>query len=473
MIFWREGEDALRLPQLSLTGEGFDLTAGLRIEGLDTGLNTSGRITLTAADLSRFAALAGVPLAGSAMVSLEGEASRLTGGFDLALDMAATGLRTGSEQADRLTAGETRLTAAARRDETGTTLRALDLTADGLALSASGTLSSTGNDLAGQVTLADLGVLDPAWGGSLAASARLTGTSQDGALTLSGQASGLSIGQPKADRLIAGDTALDLSLRQQDGRLFLTSAQLNGANLTAEATGTDTGDTLQVTGRIRDLALLADGYPGPVTLSGSLTPAAGGATMDLRVLGPAGIDTRVAGRISGSGADLTVQGAADAALLNAVADPATLAGALRLDLALRGPFALSSLTGRVTLSGGRIAYPYRGLSLTRTELVADLAQGRARLSATSDLTAGGRLRLGGNVGLAAPFDATLDLQLDSLRLRDPELYDTTLSGQLQVTGPLTGRASLAGGWRWARPRCLIPASGFASASDLAGDRSCQ
>ena len=466
VLFWRKGEDALRLPQLSLTGEGFALSAGLRIEGLESGLNTGGRLSFTTTDLSRLSKLTDLPLAGSAEVTLEGEASRLSGSFDLALDMVANGLRTGFEQVDRLTGGTTRLTVSARRDESGTVLRALNLAVDGLALSASGQGSSGGSDLAGKLTLADLGILDPAWGGSLTAEARLTGTPADGTLTLSGTGNRLSVGQPKADRLIEGETALEVALRLRDGRLFLSAAWLDGTNLAAEATGTGTGDELAVSGRIRDLALLAEGYPGPVTLSGSLTPEAGGASMDLRVLGPAGIDTRVAGRISGADADLTVQGSADAALLNAVADPATLAGSLRLDLALRGPLALSSLSGRVTMAGGRIAYPFRGISLTRTELVADLSQGSARLAATSELAAGGRLRLGGNVDLTAPFAASLDLQLDTVRLRDPELYDTTISGLLRITGPLLNGALLAGRLALGETELLIPSTGFASASDL-------
>ncbi|MEZ5799115.1 MAG: hypothetical protein R3D63_17560 [Paracoccaceae bacterium] len=131
ILYWREGLETLRLPKLTLRGDDYGLEASLRIEGLDSGLNTSGIITLTAEDLARFSGLAGQDLSGAATLRAEGEASGLTGAFDMAAEMVATGLKTGIAQADRLARGTVRLTAAARRDETGITLRALDATAGG------------------------------------------------------------------------------------------------------------------------------------------------------------------------------------------------------------------------------------------------------------------------------------------------------------------------------------------------------
>ncbi|MFZ1467562.1 MAG: translocation and assembly module protein TamB, partial [Paracoccaceae bacterium] len=125
VLYWREGDSSLSLPQLTLTGADYSATAHLRIGGLDSALQTSGKATITAADLRRFAAVAGLPsLAGAATIAMEGEGSTLTGAFDLALALDSTSLRIGISQADRLLSGPARLTGAARRDETGTTLRA-------------------------------------------------------------------------------------------------------------------------------------------------------------------------------------------------------------------------------------------------------------------------------------------------------------------------------------------------------------
>ncbi len=466
LLSFRQGNDALALPQLELTGEGFNAKGGVWVEGLESGLMTSGRMTVTADDLSRFADLAGVDLGGSGTVQLEGKASRLTGAFDVVVDAVTKGLRVGIAQADRLTAGDSHLTLSAVRDETGITLRSLDLTAGALALTAGGKVSSTGNDLKGQVTLTDLGALDPQWGGGLSAEASFVGTPANGQLTLNGQGHSLRIGQVEVDRLLAGQTTVAATVATRENGFFLTSASLDGANLEADASGAAGSDELQVTGRLRDLSMLVAGYPGPVSLSGRLTPTGNGATMDLRLLGPAAIDTRIAGRIDGSTADLTIEGTADAAIANAVADPVTLDGGLRIDLGLHGPLALSSLSGRVTLSGGRVAYPLAGFSLQRTEVLADISGGRAQIAATSDLSAGGRVRVNGSLGLTAPMDSSLDLVLEALRLRDAELYDTVASGTLRITGPLLGRAMMTGRILIGETELIVPSTGFASAADL-------
>lgn len=453
---WREGEDALRLPRLALQGTDYGATANLRVEGLATGLNTKGRISLTAADLSRFSDLAGMALAGAADVTVEGEASRLTGGFDLALTAAATGLRTGIDRLDGLLAGRSQLSLSALRDETGTRLRSLDRTAGSPALSAAGQVATAGSDLAGALRLTDLGALDPAWGGRLTAEARFTGTPGDGRITGTRTGRRAGLGQPEVDRLVAGTTAVEIAAALRDGG-DLSAARIAG-DPTAEARGNGTGNALQVTGRLRDLALLAPGFPGPVALSGRIVLAGGRADLDLRVQGPAAIDLRVAGSAAAGRADLTLAGTGDAVLLNPLADPAALAGALRLDLALRGPYAASSLSGRVTLSNGRLAYPWRGLALTRLAAVVDLAQGRARLSATAEAVSGGRLRLGGSVGVAAPHSADLDLALDGLRLRDPELFELLASGALRITGPILAAPCWRAASTWARRRWLVPST---------------
>ncbi|MDQ2065138.1 translocation/assembly module TamB domain-containing protein [Xinfangfangia sp. CPCC 101601] len=465
-LTFREGDGAVFVPELEVTGVDYGAEGTLQIKGLDSDLTTSGKITLTANDLSRFAALAGIDLGGSGVVELDGSFAQLSGAFDVVVTAITQGLRTGIAQADRLTANEAQLTISALRDEKGTTLRALDLAAGGLNLTGSGKVSSEGSDLTGQVSLANLGALDPQWGGGLQAEARFTGTPQDGSLTLTGQGNSLKIGQSEVDRLLAGQTDVSVEITLRDGGYLLSAAKLEGANLQASATGTPGSDLLQVTGRLRDLSLLVAGYSGPVSLSGQVTPTGSGAEMDLRLQGPAAIDLRVAGAYLGDTADLTLTGTADAAVVNAMADPLTLAGGLRADLALRGPIALSSLTGRVTLSGGRLAYPLAGFSLQRTELLADLSGGRAQLSGTAELASGGRVRLGGGLSLTPPLDAALDLTLEAITLRDPELFSTTASGALRIEGPLLGQALLSGKVFIGETELLVPSTGFASAADL-------
>jgi translocation and assembly module TamB len=467
VLHWREGSDALGLPVLELTGSDYAATANLEVEGLATGLRTTGEIGLTATDFSRFSALAGQPLAGAGKVAVNGNASRLSGAFDLEIRAETTGLKIGQPQADRLLAGAAVLSASVRRDGAGTVLRALDLAAKGLALTASGQLSSTGSTMDGRLTLADLGDLDPAWGGSLAADAGFTGTFADGAVTLTGTGQSLKIGQAEVDRLLAGPSNLAVSMAVKDGALVLEEAKVNGAQVQASAVAEAPGsEALRVTGRLANLALVVPEFPGPVTLTGRMQPAGAGYAVDLRALGPAGVDLAAKGTIGTKGADLALRGSANAALINPLASPLTASGVLAFDLALRGPVALTSLAGRVTLAGGRVAYPLRGLSFSRTELLADLAQGRAQIAGTADLVSGGRVRVSGGVGLAAPFVGELDILLEAARLRDPELYDTIASGALRLSGPLAGQAVLSGEVSIGETELLVPSTGFVSASDL-------
>lgn len=464
---WRSGGQGLDLSRFEIDGDSYGAAAALRFDGPESGLLTTGWVSLQADDLARFSALAGRPLGGSGTLRAEGQVSPLSGGFDLAAQVQGTGLKTGIAEADRLLAGRAVLAASVRRDETGTTLRSFTADAKSLSLALAGTLATAGHDLQGRLDWANLSDLGGSYGGGLSATLAFAGTPQDGRLVLDGSTRGLKTGQAEVDRLIAGTATLAATLDLKDGSPVLQTLRLAAPNLTADVAGQGSDGTLRVAGRIRDLALIAPQFPGPLTLSGSLRPAGGGYRADLRLNGPAGIDTRLAGTL-GARPDITVTGTASAAVANGFVDPVTLAGALRYDLALRGGWGPDSLTGRVTLSGGRIAVPARGLSLERVALAADLGGGNVRLTMTADTARGGGLRVSGPVGLSAPFAAGLDIRLDGIRLRDPELYDTRLDGSLSLTGPLLGRARLEGQIALGETELRVPSTGFATAADLEG-----
>ena len=60
----------LRLPMVTLAGGDFSVEAGLQVLGLETGFEMQGAVTVTADDLSRFAGISGLPLAGSAQLTV-------------------------------------------------------------------------------------------------------------------------------------------------------------------------------------------------------------------------------------------------------------------------------------------------------------------------------------------------------------------------------------------------------------------
>ncbi|RYI33120.1 MAG: translocation and assembly module protein TamB, partial [Acetobacteraceae bacterium] len=220
--------------------------------------------------------------------------------------------------------------------------------------------------------------------------------------------------------------------------------------------------------RLVNLGLIVPEVQGPLTLTGTATQDAQGYSLNISGRGPGQINAAVAGRISNGfdAADLSIKGSGEAGLANLILSPRSISGRVGYDLRLDGPLALGSLSGRMTLSDGRLADPGLGLSLQGIEAIGDFQGGSLRISATSGVSSGGRLRVDGPIGLTSPQTADLAITLEELRLYDPELYDTRVSGGLTLKGPLTGGAMLAGNLALSETEIRVPSSGFSSAGAL-------
>lgn len=467
-MFLRDG--ALQLSGIQMQGAGLTGTGALQVEGLDQAFLASGKLTVTAEDFARFSGLAGRPLGGAGTLVVSGSASRLSGFFDLDMAFDGTGLSLDVPQLDRLLAGQSRLAASVRRDEGGTVLRALNLTAASLALSASGNLATTGSTLDGEITVADLSDLGPPFAGSIDLTAAFSGSPEDGQLALLGTGRGLRVGSAEADRLLAGVSAIEASLRLRDGVVEIDQARIANPQMTASAKGKLDGAlrSIDLDARLANLGLIVPEVQGPLTLSGRATQDATGYALDLSGQGPGQISATVAGRVANDfgSADLAIRGTGQAGLANLFISPRSASGPVGFDLRLDGPFRLASLSGRVTLSNGRIADPNLGLSLQGVEAIGALQGGSLRLQATSGLSSGGRLRVDGPIELTGARAADLALTLDALRLYDPELYDTRVSGSLTLRGPLLGGALLSGALQLSETEVRVPTSGFSSAAAL-------
>jgi translocation and assembly module TamB len=469
-MFLQEGATALQLSDIRLEGAGLTSSGALRVEGLKDAFLTSGRLTLQADDFGRFSGLAGRPLGGSGVLVASGAASRLSGFFDLELAFEGTGLRLDVPQIDRLLAGRATLAASIRRDEGGTVLRKLDLAAGGLTAKADGTLASEGWNLAASVRLDDLSALGPGYGGALALEGSFSGLPKDGRLQLTGNGRSLRIGSAQADRLLAGESRLELDLAVKDSALQIRTARLANPQLSVTAKGEITGDTRRITldARLGNLGLIVPELEGPLTFAGDATQDATGYAVDLTGSGPGQIRATVAGRIANGfgSADLAIRGSGLAGVANLFIAPRSASGDIGYDLRLQGPLSLASLTGRVTLSDGRIVDPNVGLSLQGVEAIGTLQGGSLQVQATSGLSSGGRLRVDGQIQLTGARTADLALTLDALRLYDPELYDTRASGNLTLRGPLSGGPLLSGTLSLAETEVRVPASGFSAAGAL-------
>ncbi|MBD1206480.1 MAG: translocation/assembly module TamB domain-containing protein [Rhodobacteraceae bacterium] len=464
VLSWRQGGDGLRLPKIMLNGQGYALQGRAVVEGLEAALRVSGRAEATVDDLGRLSGLVGRPLSGAARVVVEGAASPLTGAFDGEVTVEGTDVALGQAQADALLKGVARIDLSAKRDETGTELRALSVAAGTLEATAQGRVTSGDLDLTARVDFRDLAALGGGFRGALTGDLRVTGAPEAARLVLDGRGRGLAVGQAEADRLLRGETVLALDV-ETGPALTLNRVEVSNPQVTLRAAST--GDALDLTARIADLALLLPEFPGALAVTGTAAQAGDGLRIDLRGQGPGGIDARVAGSLLNNGnADLTIAGQAQAGLANAFLAGQLVSGPVRFDLRMNGPAAVSSLSGRVALSGGRIADPSVFFALQDVGVTADLTQGRAQLSGGAGLTSGGRVALDGTVGLTAPFPADLRVALQGAILRDPQLFQTTANGEVTLRGPLTGGAAVGGRIVLSETEVQIPSTGLGGGADI-------
>lgn len=463
VFFWQDG-DALRLPRLHATGRGYGLTGGLTVRGLDSDLTISGKADLRHSALGYLSALAGRPLGGRLTGTVEGEYAVLTGAFDTVAEVAGTDLRLDQPQLDGLLAGESRIALSARRDETGITLRGLDIAAQSLSGTAQGVIRSGASDLTASARLGNLRVLDPRWRGALVADAGLT--EKDGArlITLEGTGSGLAIGQAEIDRVLAGETRLSILAEERGGRIRLQNLTLKNPQLGATAEGVIDENSRRITvdAQLANAALLAPGFPGPVTLGGTITDDGTAYQVDLAGTGPGNSNAKLAGRVALDFADtdLGISGSAETALANAFIAPRSVQGPLSFDLRMRGAPGLGALSGRIEAANARLVAPTLGLKLDDLDLGVALAGGQAEITGTGQLSTGGTLRLSGPVSLSAPYSGDLQITLEALRLRDPDLYDTQVSGGLSVSGPLAGGARVTGDLTLSETELRVPSTGL-------------
>ncbi|WP_103334257.1 translocation/assembly module TamB domain-containing protein [Pseudotabrizicola formosa] len=440
---------AIRAPSLAADGSGTvtsdlaDLTLTLRMD-----------------DLSRL----GPDYGGAIRGDLRLSGPLTTGQARIVTDLEATALRLGQPDLDRLLNGASQLSLVADLDGSALVIEQLNLTTPGASIAATGTLATAGSDLTAQLSVQELSRLRPGLGGSVAATADFTGTTQTATLTLDATANALRTGQAQADRLLAGDSAFSVALRLEDGLVRLDSLTLTSPQISATATGRLTGDQrqLDLSARLANLGVLLPEFPGPVTLSGTAVDTGAAYTVALTGTGPGSINARVAGQIARSfdTANLTVQGSAQAGLANPFLGNRVVSGPLAIDLRLDGPVALSSLAGRVSLSGGTFADPTLPFSLQSIDATATLSGGSAQISTTAAVSSGGRVSLSGPIALTAPYRADLGLTLSGVTLRDPQLYQTLANGQLRITGPLTGGALIAGRIALPQTEIRIAATGL-------------
>ncbi|WP_145105319.1 translocation/assembly module TamB domain-containing protein [Cereibacter sediminicola] len=452
--------------------EGTRLRA-LRIEAQSLTATASGTLATAGSDISANVALADLAVLGPAYGGRMEAEARFTGTPEAGEIVAtATGqdLRMGQPQVDALLEGTSRIDVAGRLDEGALVLDRATVNARTLDLSAAGRLAAEGSDVTADLDFSDLSVLGSEYGGALAATARFSGTPENATITADARGTNLRVGQPTADTLLRGQSTLAAQVRLVDGAIRVDRADLRNPQLTVEAQGSAAGDdrTLTLDARLSNLALLVPQFPGPLTVTGTARSTGGGYQIDMRAQGPGQINLRAQGTAAedGSTLDLAITGSAEAALANPFIEPRNVAGPIRFDLRVNGQPALSSVSGRVSLAGGRFADTDLGLIIEGLQATADLSNGRATVDLQGSPAAGGRLAVSGAIGLEAPFTSDLAINISRAVLRDPELYETTASGRVTIRGPLAGGAQIAGRIDLEETELRIPSTGFGGANGL-------
>lgn len=345
---WQAG-NPVSLDGLRVDGDAFTLAADGKIEASVF----DGQIVLDARTLAPFSGLAARDLGGAMQLVARGTLDALSGGFDLNLDGNGNALQVGDDIADRLLAGQTRITGGLKRDAEGTEARDLQVRNNQLALRLDGTLSSSAADLVLQAELDDLRHINP--GASGAANFNATVEGEGGPYTLSAS---LTVPNGRVYEQSLRDADITLSgLLDEDvfSGALNGSAQFGSAPVDLSADLIAGPDTRQVS----DLRLVTDG----ATLTGDVRQAVEtglfDGDLDLNATNIRTLALLALQDASGAvNANVTLQPAADgqAIALAGSADNAAFGdarlGAARFDVAVRDAFGTPEITG--TLNGQRL-----------------------------------------------------------------------------------------------------------------------
>ncbi len=286
---------------------------------------------------------------------------------------------------------------------------------------------------------------------------------------LEAQSSNLSIGNSAVDQILQGVGRYAASLSRREDVVIVPEFEIATPQLTTAGRLSANGPTgdADFTARLANIGLFTDQLSGPVTASGTAQREAGLWRVDIGATGPGGITANVDGSVSDDlRLNLGANGSAPLGLANDAIDPRRISGVARYDLRVVGPPTITSVSGLISTRNARLAVPTLVQALEGINADIQLNSGQAQVSAEAQVQSGGTVAITGPVGLSAPFAADLTARLRGLQLRDPELYETRLSGTFGVAGPLAGGARVSGDVTVFETEVRVPSSGIGALGDL-------
>lgn len=457
--------------QITIDAHSADGTISLRrlqAEARTLRTDLRGTITDTDIDLRGEVDFADISVLGNgfggaldAQIALRGprDAEQLT------LEAVARNLTIGQADVDRLLSGETRLVLDGQRDGAAFDLASLTVSNSALEASAEGRYEAGASRLALRATLPSLTAIRPGLGGRITAEANLREEGETRHLTLDAVANNLRLGAQTADNLLTGTHRLNARVTQNPDEILLETLTLAGSQLNGTVTGriVDGRPELQIDARLNNLAVVVPGITGAVSVSGSARDTDGAYALDLGITGPAGLSAQVAGSIATDlTANLRATGGTDLALINPRLEPRSIQGPARFDVTINGPLALSSLRGTAEATGVTLVLPRNNLRITDINAAANLDGPRTSITLRGRAATGGTVAVDGTIALDQQINGDLRANLNELRIVNPQLFETSVSGNVAITGNLTQGPNITGALSLDRTEIRIPRVGLAN-----------
>lgn len=337
-------------------------------------------------------------------------------------------------------------------------------------LSANGKLVLSASDLSAYGPVTGLG-LRGAFETEITGSAAFTDNRFDVSLEASGD--GVRFGIRSLDQLLGTRFTLATAARREGTTTRISQFELKSDEVTADAIGVLGRRDGRIEGRavLRDLAIFAPDFPGALDISGALSRRDDRSWgIDIQAKGPGGTVANVVGNASEAGeqVNLKVQGEAPLGLANAAIAPRAVRGRAGFDLVVNGPPRLSSMSGRINTSGVRLVAPTYGAGVNNISGQIVLGNSQARVDFSGAVDGGGRVNLSGNAQLSGGNEGQLRIALADAYFTDGAVFESTVSGEISVTGPLSGGALVGGSLVLGETNVRVAESGAGAGGDLPG-----
>lgn len=279
-------------------------------------------------------------------------------------------------------------------------------------------------------------------------------------LDLQARLSGAGLNAQAQEQVFIAQRKLDLDIDLKDTPLSVLNGFVKNQNLKGRVSGTahvsdafsNPAVTFSMKGNSLAAKLLADSGLAPVQLSaqGSYKDH----VLDLDALdlsGPKGLGVKVSGRmpVAGRGLDLRLDGAVPLTFANALlaGRGSQVAGLLTVHTGVRGSFQVPLLTGSFALANGQFVDPQLNIRLNGIAVSGKLDGDQLifeRASASS--ASGGTVSLTGwmSTDTTRGLVANLALDLNHARYNDGNMLAATVSGKINVAGPLLRDPAITG-----------------------------